>query len=81
MELEFTHEALTAIAKKAMAQNTGARDLRSIMEKVMLDLMYEIPSRTDVKKILIGPEVVDRAAAPTLMLAERKPSRKREETA
>ncbi len=81
VELEFTHDALVAIAKKAMAQNTGARGLRSIMEKLMLDLMYEIPSRTDVKKILISPEVVDGGAAPTLMLAERKSTRKREETA
>lgn len=81
VELEFTQEALDSIAKKAIAQNTGARGLRSIMEKLMLDLMYDIPSRSDVRRILISPDVVDGGVAPTLMLTEKKSSRKREETA
>ncbi|MGB4336981.1 MAG: ATP-dependent Clp protease ATP-binding subunit ClpX [Bacillota bacterium] len=81
VELEFTQDALVAISRKAMAQNTGARGLRTIMEKLMLDLMYEVPSRKDVKKVLVTKEAVEGRAAPTLMLAEKKPSRKREETA
>ena len=52
VELEITDEALKAVARKAIALNTGARGLRSIMERTMLDIMYEIPSRQDVKKVV-----------------------------
>ncbi|MGE5574373.1 MAG: ATP-dependent Clp protease ATP-binding subunit ClpX [Bacteroidota bacterium] len=81
VELELTEDALVAVARKAIARNTGARGLRSILEKMMLDIMYEIPSRSDVKKVVVTKEVVDGSAEPTMVLQERKGARKREETA
>jgi ATP-dependent Clp protease ATP-binding subunit ClpX len=81
VELEITDEALAAVAKQAIARNTGARGLRSILEKIMLDIMYEIPSRADVKKVVVTKEVVEGSAKPTLVLQERKGAKKREETA
>jgi ATP-dependent Clp protease ATP-binding subunit ClpX len=60
-ELTFTDEALRAIARKAMAKNTGARALRAIVEEMMLDLMFELPSRQD-KKFVITPEVVEKGS-------------------
>ncbi|MDI6637298.1 MAG: ATP-dependent Clp protease ATP-binding subunit ClpX [Bacillota bacterium] len=81
VELEITEDALVAVAKKAIARNTGARGLRSIMENIMLDIMYEIPSRSDVKKVVVTKEVVEGLAKPTMVLQERKSAKKREETA
>ena len=59
-DLEFTPEALVEIAKKAKAKDTGARGLRSIVEEVMLDIMYELPDRKAKEKgrFLVTPEVV-----------------------
>jgi len=59
IDLEFTPEALRAIARQAVERGTGARGLRSIMEKVMLDLMYDLPGRTDVRRVIINEEAVD----------------------
>ena len=53
VELEFEDEALRAIAKKAIDRNTGARGLRSIVESVMMESMYEVPSRDDIKKVIV----------------------------
>lgn len=58
VSLEFSDEALKAIAKISMVQKTGARGLRSIMEKVMLDLMYEIPSNNDITEVVITREMI-----------------------
>lgn len=58
ISLRFTEEALRAIARLALERGTGARGLRSIMEQVMLDLMYEIPSRDGVKEVIVGEECV-----------------------
>jgi ATP-dependent Clp protease ATP-binding subunit ClpX len=78
-DLEFTPEALTEIAKKAKAKDTGARGLRSIVEDIMLDIMYELPDRTSKgkDKFIVTPDVVlkkkslfESTAAPTK--AERK---------
>lgn len=80
VELEIPDEALVAVARKAMALNTGARGLRSIMEKIMLDIMYDIPSRPDVKKVMLTRETIDEGAKPAMVLQERK-AKKREETA
>ena len=60
-DLEFEPEALRAIAKKAIAKNTGARALRAIVEEMMLDLMFELPSRPE-KKFVITPEVVEKGS-------------------
>lgn len=59
VELEFEEDALKAIAQKAIQRETGARGLRSIIEKVMLDVMYEVPSRDDVAKIVITEDNVE----------------------
>ena len=59
VDFEFTDEAIRAMALKAIQQKTGARGLRSIMEKLLLDVMIEIPSETNVKKIIIDEEVVN----------------------
>jgi ATP-dependent Clp protease ATP-binding subunit ClpX len=80
VELEIPDEALVAVARKAMTLNTGARGLRSIMEKIMLDIMYDIPSRSDVKKVMLTQETIDEGAKPAMVLQERK-AKKREETA
>ena len=80
VELEIPNEALVAVARKAMSLNTGARGLRSIMEKIMLDIMYDIPSRQDVKKVMLTQETIDEGTKPAMVLQERK-AKKREETA
>lgn len=77
--LEFTQEALEAIADEALRRNTGARGLRAILEEVMLDVMYEVPSRGDVTKCVVTKEVILRQEKPLLLTVERK--KKKEETA
>ncbi len=67
VELVFTEEALRAIAREAMARNTGARGLRTIIEDIMLDVMYEIPSRPEVKRCLVTVEAVERRESPLLL--------------
>ncbi len=64
VELSFEDEALMAIASLAIERNTGARGLRSIMEEVMMPLMYEIPSREDIAEIVITPQTVLEKAKP-----------------
>jgi ATP-dependent Clp protease ATP-binding subunit ClpX len=58
VELEFTPEALNAIADQALIRGTGARGLRAILEEVLLEVMYDLPSREDVAKVIIGAESV-----------------------
>ncbi len=72
VDLEFDQEALKLIAKKALKRKTGARGLRSIIEDSMLEIMYEIPSRTDVEKCLITKETIERKGKPTLVLSDIK---------
>jgi ATP-dependent Clp protease ATP-binding subunit ClpX len=67
IELSFTKEALIAIAHRAQARKTGARGLRSILEEVMLDVMYDLPSLTNVKKCIINKEVIEAAQTPVLI--------------
>ena len=66
VELVFTNDALDAAAEGALKQRTGARGLRSIIEDVLLDVMYEIPSRADVKKVIINGEVITSHNKPLL---------------
>jgi len=68
VELEFTPGALDAIANQAIERDTGARGLRSIIEHVMMGIMYEIPTREDVKKVVITQEAVEGEAEPELTL-------------
>ncbi|MBB6213985.1 ATP-dependent Clp protease ATP-binding subunit ClpX [Anaerosolibacter carboniphilus] len=84
VELEMDEEALKAIAKKAIERKTGARGLRSIVENLMLDVMYDIPSREDIEKCIVTKETVENNTEPTLVLSDakkRKSKKKKEETA
>ena len=67
VELEFTQDALEAIAEQALARKTGARALRTIIEEVMLDIMYEVPSRRGTAKCLVTAEAVHRQQPATLV--------------
>jgi len=71
VELTFTKDALVAIAIKAQSRKTGARGLRSILEEVMLDIMYDLPSLQGVKKCVITKDVIEKREQPTLVYAER----------
>jgi len=68
--LEFTDEALTAISELAIERKTGARGLRSIIEESMLEVMFSIPSRTDVKKVIITKETIEDGTSPELYNTE-----------
>lgn len=68
VELEFEEEALREIARRAIERKTGARGLRSIIEGIMLDVMFELPSREDVKKCVITAQTVRGEKAPLLIL-------------
>ncbi|MCB9760822.1 MAG: ATP-dependent Clp protease ATP-binding subunit ClpX [Alphaproteobacteria bacterium] len=67
VELKFTEGALRAIAKQALERGTGARGLRSIMEEIMLDVMYDIPSKTNIRECIISEEVVNGKKPPMLV--------------
>ncbi|WP_133406437.1 ATP-dependent protease ATP-binding subunit ClpX [Parashewanella tropica] len=67
VELEFREDALKAIAQKAMERNTGARGLRSIVENILLDSMYDIPSNNDVSKVVVDESVVKGESDPILI--------------
>ena len=80
VELEFTDDALEAVADQAILRATGARGLRAIMEEVLLSVMYEVPSRKDVARVVINREVVLEHVNPTLVPREAQaPKRERRE--
>ena len=78
VELEFTDDAVQAMAHQAMLRGTGARGLRAIIEEVLLNVMYEVPSRDDVAKVVVTGEVVLRNVNPTLVPRDEKAPAKRE---
>jgi len=67
VELQLTQEALQAAAAGAAKRKTGARGLRTIIEEVLLEVMYEIPSRTDVRRVVVTPESINSGARPLLL--------------
>jgi ATP-dependent Clp protease ATP-binding subunit ClpX len=67
VELEFREDALKAIAQKAMARKTGARGLRSIVEAILLNTMYDLPSLKNVAKVVVDESVVKGESAPILI--------------
>jgi len=67
VELKFTNDALLAVAKDAVKRKSGARGLRAILESVMLDIMYELPSMSSVRECVIGEEVIVRNESPLLL--------------
>ena len=70
--LTFTDDALTAVAKKAITRKTGARGLRSILEGVLLDTMYELPTYDGVEEVVVNAEVIEGRAQPLLIYSESK---------
>lgn len=74
VELEFREDALKAIAQKAMERKTGARGLRSIVEGVLLDTMYELPSMQDVSKVVIDETVIRGESQPILIYENSEPA-------
>jgi ATP-dependent Clp protease ATP-binding subunit ClpX len=75
VELDFRLSALKAVAHKAMERKTGARGLRSILENVLLDTMYQIPSETGVSKVVIEESVIKGESEP-LLIYETQDSKK-----
>jgi ATP-dependent Clp protease ATP-binding subunit ClpX len=78
VNLQFEPKALEAIAREAIKRNTGARGLRAIIEGIMLDVMYEVPSRDDISDCVITEKVVQEKTVPELAA---KPNKKQEESA
>ncbi|MCV2869672.1 ATP-dependent Clp protease ATP-binding subunit ClpX [Defluviimonas sp. WL0002] len=72
VKLTFTSDALTAIAKRAIKRKTGARGLRSIMEDILLDTMFELPGMASVEEVVVNEESVDKGAKPLLIHSEPK---------
>jgi ATP-dependent Clp protease ATP-binding subunit ClpX len=64
VQLRFTDDAMVFISDEAIARKVGARGLKIILEELMLDVMYQIPSRSDITEVVITREVVERRAAP-----------------
>jgi ATP-dependent Clp protease ATP-binding subunit ClpX len=81
VELEFTVTALEAIADQAILRGTGARGLRAIMEEVLLPVMYDIPSRTDVAKVVITEQTVRENVNPTIVTRQPTRRERREKSA
>ncbi|MEJ7742240.1 MAG: ATP-dependent Clp protease ATP-binding subunit ClpX [Nocardioidaceae bacterium] len=77
VDLEFTEDAIEAIADQAMLRGTGARGLRAILEEVLLNVMYDVPSRDDVAKVVVTGEVVSDNVNPTLVPREIAPKSKK----
>ncbi|NMG43857.1 ATP-dependent Clp protease ATP-binding subunit ClpX [Aromatoleum toluvorans] len=71
VELDITADALAATARKALERGTGARGLRSILEAALLDTMYSLPGRSDVKRVEIDAAAIETGAAPKLIAADR----------
>ena len=74
VSLKFTEGALKAISQEAIRRKTGARGLRAILESVMLELMYEIPSKKTAREVLINEDAVLKKKLPVLLHAEEKPN-------
>src|SRR4051794_28853207 len=79
VELEFTEDAISAIAEKAMERGTGARGLRAIIEEALLNVMYDVPSRGDIAKVIVSDGVVSGDESPTLV--ERPDETKKKKSA
>ncbi|SDK72265.1 ATP-dependent Clp protease ATP-binding subunit ClpX [Actinopolyspora mzabensis] len=81
VELEFTQAALESIADLAIVRGTGARGLRAILEEVLLPVMYDIPSRSDVAKVVITEKTVDENVNPTIVARQSSRHERREKSA
>ena len=72
VELEFSTDALNAIATMALNKNMGARGLRSIMENAMMDIMYGIPSEKNISKVIVTESVITKASDPIIVFEDRQ---------
>ncbi|MBI2712190.1 MAG: ATP-dependent Clp protease ATP-binding subunit ClpX [Bdellovibrio sp.] len=81
VQLEFEEEALQAVAKEAIKRNTGARGLRAILEQAMLEVMYDLPAKSHVKKCVVTKNVVLKGERPVMMLADGTPEKVAPESA
>lgn len=81
VNLEIKPDALEAISEEAMRRNTGARGLRSILEDIMREVMYEIPSRDDITKVIITKDVITNKEEPLIVTGENKKKKKKEASA
>ena len=70
VKVKFTRTALIAVARLALERNSGARGLRAILEAAMLDIMYDIPSRTGIKEVVVNEDVVVKHEAPLIVYAK-----------
>jgi ATP-dependent Clp protease ATP-binding subunit ClpX len=71
-QLSFTEEALSSIAKKAIKRKTGARGLRSILEDILLDSMFDLPGLVDVEEVVVNEEAVGPTSSPLMIYADKK---------
>jgi ATP-dependent Clp protease ATP-binding subunit ClpX len=67
IELVFSEDSLVAVAERGLERETGARGLRSILEEILLEVQFELPSRRDVKKCVVTRETVEKGLTPTLV--------------
>ena len=81
VQLEFKEEALRAVAQMALKRKTGARGLRSIIEEVMCNVMFDVPSRCDVNKCIVTKEAITNRDEPILVTSDRTKAKKKEESA
>jgi ATP-dependent Clp protease ATP-binding subunit ClpX len=72
VELTFTDDALDAIAEEAIVHKTGARGLRTVLEERLMEVMYEIPGRDDIKKCIVNGDVIKNKTRPLLVTAAGK---------
>ena len=77
VDLVFTDDALEAVADLAMKRGTGARGLRAVLEEVLLNTMFDLPSRSDVAKVVVDEQVVREKANPTLVPLPEEQARER----
>ena len=70
--LTFTEDALKAVARKAILRKTGARGLRSILESILLETMFDMPSYQGVEEVVVNAEVVEGRAQPLMIYTEKK---------
>jgi len=71
-KLEFRDNALKEVAKKAISLKTGARGLRSIIENVLMDTMFELPSEPDIDEVVVNEDVITKGSKPILVHAKKK---------
>ena len=81
IELHFAEDALGSIADKALERDTGARGLRSILEEILLEVQFELPSRGDVTKCVVTKETVEKNLKPTLVTEGAKAAQSRKRAA